>query len=825
MAGRQNRGEDARPADEQVTAKVGAGFPVWLRIALVLLIVGLAAYTTATARRLNLQDSPGGDADLQQSAKRAAERAGAQAEVIRTALTAAADRLEAQPERPLDAAETALRSAGATVTAVAVVDASGVRAVAGRDRAASFSTAVEAAGAKPLWIGARDAEGRAFMVVRTQAARGARLIAATRFTVEDDPPTRSMLVDATGQVLAASELAPAGADVLAAIGVTPTSLLAAAKEGVVIEAAPGDTPSRVAAAPVLDGLMLAVAVRGQGATASAREYFWRLLPLAAPLALGVGLIVMLLIQARTAAADRRTFAASESRFRLAVEAARCGIWEWDLRKDIVLLSDVTGAMLGYGGAARVRGEDVLARIAPDHRETVRQALRSAAAYGAFDVSFRAPRPDGRSAWIDARGQALGQRDAEGFRRLTGVALDVTNERRAQARAQTAENRLRDAIDSLSEGFALWDRRGRLLISNYKFLNAFDLDPAVMKPGAQRDTVMKIAELAIRRENPSPDGRWGVREAELHDGRWLQVSERATAEGGTVMTAVDITPVKRQEEIRRGNEEELQRMVSQLEQSRGELAVLARKYEQEKTRAEAANRAKSEFLANMSHELRTPLNAVNGFSEIMVGEMYGPLGDRRYKEYAQDILNSGQHLLAVINDILDMAKIEAGKLSLKFEPVDLHDVVEDAVRLVRNRAETAGLQLVVDMPNLPDVEADYRAIKQVLLNLLSNAVKFTPRGGTVTVGARSVGDRVQVLVRDTGIGISKEDLERLARPFEQVESQQAKTHQGSGLGLALTKSLVEMHDGAIALESEPGAGTTVSFTLPIQRSVRPGVAAA
>jgi two-component system cell cycle sensor histidine kinase PleC len=223
---------------------------------------------------------------------------------------------------------------------------------------------------------------------------------------------------------------------------------------------------------------------------------------------------------------------------------------------------------------------------------------------------------------------------------------------------------------------------------------------------------------------------------------------------------------------------------------------------------------------MSHELRTPLNAINGFSEIMVNQLFGQLGDKRYVEYAQDILNSGQHLLALINDILDMAKIEAGKLNIKFEPMRLDEVIEDAARLMRNRAEAGGLDLNVEPMQLPEVEADYRAVKQVLLNLLSNAIKFTPRGGKVTVRTKlemgPAGERVRVGVSDTGIGISEQDMTRLAKPFEQIESQLSKTQQGSGLGLALTKSLVEMHQGQLDIESEPGKGTTVSFTLLVNQ---------
>ena len=232
---------------------------------------------------------------------------------------------------------------------------------------------------------------------------------------------------------------------------------------------------------------------------------------------------------------------------------------------------------------------------------------------------------------------------------------------------------------------------------------------------------------------------------------------------------------------------------------------------------------------MSHELRTPLNAINGFSEIMIAEMYGPLGDARYKDYCRDILNSGQHLLALINDILDMSKIEAGKMNLRFEPVHLEDVAEDALRLVRNRAEAAGQALRLDFSDLPEVEADYRAIKQVLLNLLSNAIKFTPRGGLITIHAErrqdQLGERVRISVQDTGIGIPPDDLARLARPFEQIESQHAKTTQGTGLGLALTKSLVEMHGGLLDLRSAPGQGTSATFSLPVRQTTQLVIAAA
>ena len=541
------------------------------------------------------------------------------------------------------------------------------------------------------------------------------------------------------------------------------------------------------------------------------------------LIIGCGLALMLVVQIRKTETAHQVYADNERRFRTAVVAARCGIWEWDLEANQLAMSEIAGLMLGFSAGGVAASAEILARVASEHSERVREALAAARSHGVFDVSFRVPGQDGGSTWIDARGQGTGQPGAEGFRRIVGVMLDVTEERTSQARAQAAETRLRDAIDSVSEAFVLWDSNDRLLLCNKSYRVFFSLEPRRLKPGASRDTVDMLVRQAIKQENAHPEGRPNLREVEMNNGRWLQISERRTAEGGLVMTAADITAIKRQDEARRLNEEQLREVVQTLEQSQARAAELARNYEVEKIRAEDANRAKSEFLANMSHELRTPLNAINGFSEIMVGEMFGPMGDSRYREYAQDILSSGQHLLALINDVLDMSKIEAGKMNLRFEPLRLSDVIEDSVRLVHNRADAAGLRLGVELPTLPKVEADYRAVKQIMLNLLSNALKFTPAGGRISVTARlrsggPNGESIEVTVRDTGIGISNEDLARLAQPFEQVENRGSKTHHGTGLGLALTKTLVEMHHGAFHIDSSaPGQGATASFTLPVRQT--------
>jgi two-component system cell cycle sensor histidine kinase PleC len=316
---------------------------------------------------------------------------------------------------------------------------------------------------------------------------------------------------------------------------------------------------------------------------------------------------------------------------------------------------------------------------------------------------------------------------------------------------------------------------------------------------------------------------GTRRTEIHlaDGRWMHVNERRTKDGGHVAIGTDITALKRHEEDMLVSEQRLMATISELKASRRSLEAqaqvmgeLADRYLEQKAEAEGANRAKAEFLANMSHELRTPLNAIIGFSEIMENGVFGTLGCAKYGEYCRDIRTSGQSLLGLIDEVLDMARIEAGRVKLERRPVLVDRAISEACERTRRVAQDKGITLDIDQGAHVAISADGRALQQVLGHLLNNAIKFTDEGGHVTIRTRHVGEAVNIYIEDDGIGIPPAHLARLGRPFEQVENELSRRYKGTGLGLAIARSLIEMHGGSLRIRSQVGTGTVVMVHLPV-----------
>jgi len=364
--------------------------------------------------------------------------------------------------------------------------------------------------------------------------------------------------------------------------------------------------------------------------------------------------------------------------------------------------------------------------------------------------------------------------------------------------RSAQLRLADAIENSPEGIVLLDAEYRLVIANTQILESFAeiaesfsaeahffnvLSEATRHNLMGRDDSSRLEDCC---REATLKGQ-AISDIKMADGRWLRFRFSRARDRGIIVICSDITDI-----IRRENQ-----------------------FRVAKEEAEAANRAKTEFLANMSHELRTPLNAVIGFSQMLKDEILGPVGLDKYRDYAGDIHSSGTHLLSIINDILDLSKIEAGKMDLYLGDVSMADCIEASIRLLRPRATDRRVKLSKRVgKGIGPVRADERMLKQVLMNLLSNAIKFTESGGEVTVVATRVGDdRLSISVRDTGIGMTADQIKIASEPFGQVDSSLGRKYEGTGLGLPLAKRMVELHGGTLDIESTPNVGTTVTLTIP------------
>jgi PAS domain S-box-containing protein len=400
-------------------------------------------------------------------------------------------------------------------------------------------------------------------------------------------------------------------------------------------------------------------------------------------------------------------------------------------------------------------------------------------------------------WFDSDGVFQGYR---------GTARDETEEVNLLREQSIIRGRMLDAMESLRDGLVLFDAEDRVIFYNSAYEEVFEsVAPGTLKLGQTFETLMrswvnasgyrldandkeKIVAGRLEDHRNPPTGQTYQR----GNGRWVQVMEQRTSEGGIVLVQHDIT----------------------------EMVVAEQELRQAKQEAELANHAKSEFLANMSHELRTPLNAILGFSELLQREPFGALGDPRYLEYSDHIHDSGNHLLEIINDILDLSRIEAGKLELTEEELDVAESADRVFMMLQGRASNGRIILQNNIPrDLPFIKADNRIFRQILLNLLSNAVKFSLPGGEVSLSASlNSNSELRIAVQDQGIGIAEDDIDRVMLPFGQVDESQTRRYEGVGLGLPLTNSFVKLHDGELDIISKPDAGTTVNLTFPNARVV-------
>ncbi len=385
-----------------------------------------------------------------------------------------------------------------------------------------------------------------------------------------------------------------------------------------------------------------------------------------------------------------------------------------------------------------------------------------------------------------------------------LASEYEVRQRAEQQLAKQSALLKTTFENIAQGFAVYDAETHLVAFNQRLVEMRNYPPGLIRVGMKYQDLMRFnaeqdgltpeqVEKRVRERIKGVQQRKKhEREIALPDGNVLVIHRYPMPGGGFVTTYTDIT-------VRKDAENDMREARDQ---------------------AEFANRTKTEFLSNMSHELRTPLNAIIGFSEVMMQENYGPIGNEKYAEYANDINSSGLHLLGLINDMLDLSKIEAGKVELNEEDFDPVEVIQSCLGMVKGQARSQGLQLETEISDqISSLRADQRMVKQILINLLSNAVKFTPQGGKITVKAWSQPGSGHVFqIIDTGIGVALDDIPKILRPFTQIESALTRKCQGTGLGLPLVKNLIELQGGYLDFQSEVGVGSTVTVRFPKERIV-------
>ena len=505
--------------------------------------------------------------------------------------------------------------------------------------------------------------------------------------------------------------------------------------------------------------------------------------------------------------DRKALQASirdGERLQALVEASADWIWEQDAAFRFTFVSDSVEAALG------VPPQDCIGKtrweLMPDATDAQgfaahRAALRRHEPFRDLRLRHRRAESDERHFSLDGDPMVAADGTFQGYR---GVGRDITELVAAERAALDTRERFMSAIDARSEGISFWDSDGKLRFFNSAFSRLSPGSESYLRVGTSFEEYVRgsvyagAINEAIGREEEWIAARIQRRKMApstfevLRGDRWMQATEFKTADGWVLHTAYDITEVKAREAALR----------------------------QAVADAEIANRAKLEFLAVMSHELRTPLNAIIGFSDVIRNRVLGE-DLATYVRYADHIHESGTHLLALITDLLDVARIEAGRLELEESEFSLAVLTEECLRMLRVRADDRDVVLSLGEVDMSiGLRADRRAVKQILLNLLSNAIKFTETGGSVRVSYRISGDGgVDLTVADTGIGIPPGEQETIFKPFEQLENAHARRHDGTGLGLFITRNLVEAHQGAILLESTVGVGTTVTAAFPATRLVR------
>ena len=512
-------------------------------------------------------------------------------------------------------------------------------------------------------------------------------------------------------------------------------------------------------------------------------------------------ISTLIVLAYISNRGRNVLAVRERRYRNSQKYANIGTWDWNIQTGNLLWSEMIAPLFGYDHKTATTYENFVQAIHPDDRDLVTNAVQACVDQDTkYNVEHRVVWPDGTVHWVREEGGVERSKDGTPVRML-GVVIDIDDRKKSDEQLTRHMKELDFQKFALDEHaiVSIADIQGNIVYANDKFCSVSEY--------SREDLIGRNHRIVKSSEHS----------AEFYRDLWATVSQGKVWQGEIKNRAksgksywVMTTIVPSLDE----NGKPFQYIsirTNITERKKAELAAMS------------ANRAKSDLMANMSHELRTPLNAIIGFSDTMKEEIFGPVGHDKYREYLNDINYSGKHLLDLINDILDVSAIEAGSVILNEETLQLSNIVEAAIRIVGPRAEVGKIAVANSIQStLPQIHVDERRLKQICLNLLSNAVKFTNEGGEVSITSWLNSDgSLSFGVNDTGIGMDEAEVSVALSAFGQVDSGLNRSHEGTGLGLPLTKGLVELHGGTLGVKSKKGQGTMITVTFPKERVVHAG----
>ncbi|MDX2100923.1 MAG: PAS-domain containing protein [Alphaproteobacteria bacterium] len=525
---------------------------------------------------------------------------------------------------------------------------------------------------------------------------------------------------------------------------------------------------------------------------------------AAPvLAIALGIVTLALVRSRHTHTQRTTSADTERRFLEATRVVGDGMALWDREQRLIYCNDAYRRLGGLAAADAKPGDsfrdittrwlETTAAVAREDREAL--LARRIATFTCADGSVAEWRT-AAGHWVRASDYRLSDGGTISIRR------DITDLREAQDAVIASEQLMRTAIDCLTDGFVVFDRSGYLVLCNRRLRELYPGLAPVLVPGASITDLLREAEAVGEVLVPpgSDATRDAISQAVQSGQRWLVITQQPLPTGGTVGTRADVTDAKRRER-------EQQEMTRYLADAMAEMG-------RAKEEAEQANQAKSAFLATISHELRTPLNAILGFSEVLSGQYFGPLGNDRYEEYITDIGRAGRQLLRLVNDVLTVAKLQAGEMQIAPTEIVIDGLVRFCLHSFSTLIDSKSLTINVDL-GTETIFGDLGALREMVANLLENAVKFTPAGGQISITSRTIDGTVVISIADTGPGIEPDDLERVRDAFQQVGSTLVRSEGGTGLGLTLVDGFARLHGGRLELDSIVGQGTTARLVLPAE----------